>query len=325
MDRVTCRDARRRGGKPMVEPFATLRPDLVCAAAVELPGPALKLWLLLEAAWRPPRKGQVSGRACVPHTVARRIGGPGLTSPNAVTDAFRLLRARGLIEQVQSPVRPSSRPSSRSVDPRAAEYKLVDRDGERWSPLPMPAGMRVTSGRLRLHVERIRYDVRTLSSTELRLMMLTVAQQHRDRFGAVVSLDPIRIDLDATAAWLGCTSVTIRRTRDALLRLGRLVQVEPAAGRRPPSYRLAATYLGHERRFPKSPKAEPSRPLSPVSDNAIAHAPQRGCRTLAITPMMAKKPTKSAFNPVARPPACRTPAIGHEEPCAPARRSGGTR
>ncbi len=94
------REARRRKGR---EPFATLRCDDLLSAACALDPAALRVWLLLHAAYKPPEVTGGTGEAFISFTQAVEMAGHGRS---AIATAFRRLRASGHIVLVREGSRP---------------------------------------------------------------------------------------------------------------------------------------------------------------------------------------------------------------------------
>ena len=128
------RDALRRKG---VEPYATLRCDDLLPAACALDPVALRLWLLLHAAYRPPEGNGKPGEAFVAYSQATKMAGHGRS---AIAKAFRRLRASGLIVFVREGTRPRA-PGAAVLGRQAAVWDLPSRHaGERLKP-PLPADL----------------------------------------------------------------------------------------------------------------------------------------------------------------------------------------
>ena len=236
------REREARSTRP--EPFATMRPDLLLAAAITLPGPALKALLLLHAAWTT-RPGQKKGRAIVPHAVMWREGGIGLRGRNAPSRALAALECAGLISLARGATRPGRQGGATAS---AAEWRLPERDGE---PVPMrlPLGVRGAQGKVRLHAERIRADVRQLSPAAFRMLVAIIASPHRDRHGALANPAPMPLSAARLAALLGCSLTSAKRSLVELTGSGRLTLMAPGSGRQAARYSLAGAYRQHERRM----------------------------------------------------------------------------
>ncbi len=242
------REARRRKGR---EPFATLRCDDLLSAACALDPAALRVWLLLHAAYKPPEVTGGTGEAFISFTQAVEMAGHGRS---AIATAFRRLRASGHIVLVREGSRPRAQGAAAG---EAAVWNLPSRSSDPRPKPPLPAGVERPEGKVRWNAHRLRADIRDLSPAATKVLAFAVAHRRREKDGRLAGNVPFNLAARPLARALDLSASGVAKATGELVKTGRLLRAGEPSGRRPAAFTLAAAYTKHEPRggaLPLPPK-----------------------------------------------------------------------
>ena len=227
------------------DPFLTLPAAAILSAAWQADGLALKLLMLLHAAWTPFANG---GGAILPTSEAVRITGAGRTQ---VAKAFYQLQQLQMVRLVRPGTRPMGAGGSLGL---AAVWGLPLRKKDEAHPAGLfivPEGHRRPEGRVRLNAGRVRHDAEKLSVGAFRTLMAIIAYADRDKFGQLVRDEPFSLGPQLVSSLTGLPPRSASRAIAELLEKGRVVVVSRAAGRRPAQVQLLLAYRTFERSAPR--------------------------------------------------------------------------
>lgn len=230
------------------QPFARVGAAHLLAVACTLSPDALRLLLLLHAAWtvRHDRAGAEHGRAVLPYAEALRRG---FKSRQVVARAFREVKDSGLIVLDRAGTRPARSGGARG---EAAVWRVPNREGgDHGVHVPLPAGMQAPSGAVRWNVGRLRADSTALSGPALKILTALIAWRPRDRDGALVTSDPIAVSISDLSLAVRLPRSTTADALSELIQGGRVHAVAGGEGRSARRYEIEACYRRHERHRPE--------------------------------------------------------------------------
>jgi hypothetical protein len=300
-----AREARRR--RP--DPYATIHADLMLAMACSLPAVELAAWLLLNANHVPGPDG--TGEAVLPYATAtrgiRRGATEGGVGPASYRRAIVGLVRRGVVELKRPGVRPGA---AGGAQPRgkAAVYTLPHRTSSpprlAWPPQLQRAGVGRPEGKVRIRAERIRADVRGLSSPALRVLLVAISVGDRTAAGALRDPSPRSLSPTVLAGYTGLSRASVARGLAELVEAGRLSVACPGAGRRSARYGLAACYRSHERHAPAQPMVS-SRSSVAKRKTAVRGSEPLPWRDASAKPLTTEAGGASSASPRKRRPGPR--------------------
>lgn len=234
-------ERRRRNGVRSA-PFAWFRADLLVSQSVCGLSPAgVRVWLLLNANYHGEK-----GETVLPYAGATKTAGMGRAQ---IAAGFRECQDAGLAVLERPGTRPSRAGAARGL---AAVWRLPHRERGEQPPVPLPPNVRRPNGKVILHCERIRDDVKTLSPTTLKLLVFAVGLLDRNAEGHADQI-AFELPLDRIADLLGLSRATVKRALAELRESKRLVVVEAGKGTRRTTYSLGAVYA----RPPRQPRGSP--------------------------------------------------------------------
>jgi hypothetical protein len=239
--RKASRTARR-------EPFLTLPAAALLSAAARCDGLTLKVLLLLHANWTPTAHRNRSPGAILPFNTAVSITKAGRSQ---VAKAFQNLQDLGLAGIIQEGTRPGGPGGLLGM---ATVWRLPFRvPGETPPPelLKLPPGVKYPEGKVRWNSGRLHKDAEQLSNHAFQLLVAAVAHGKRTRKGALMQPEPFLIGPSQAHLWCGMKPRTASEVIRNLVQSGRLIEVTPAAGRRPTLVQLPGFYATAEKVGPR--------------------------------------------------------------------------
>jgi DNA-binding MarR family transcriptional regulator len=206
---------------------------------------AVRIWLLLQAAYQPDRE------TILPRDTAVRIL---KGSSRTVSAGFAELLAAGIVTKLREPCRPGTM-GALGVG-RATVFDLPDRRGVTglWKALGDPW----FEGYWRIDVGALRRAATDLSGPEAKLWVHLHAR-HRRSDGGPVANEPMSLGASSVAEALHLTRPTAARAIAGLSRRGFITLERSAAGSAPALFRLsdAQTKGASSRKSKSNPKPSP--------------------------------------------------------------------
>ncbi|MCQ4162654.1 helix-turn-helix domain-containing protein [Roseomonas sp. GC11] len=254
---MSGRDRLKMARKGSVEPFATLRCDALLLAACTLPAAGLRAVLLANANWVPNPRGAPGGKAVLsyqqilfPRGIREAFDSPAPAGlgRSAVAEGLRQAEQAGWLIRLRNGTRPGTAGSAIGA---ATEWDVPHRHGAAAPRLVWPSGMpRAPEGKIRLHAERIRQDVATLTPNTLRVFAYMLSHGDRTAEGALAGGEEFPLSASVLQKRTKLSRAIIHKAIQELIAARKLFLCQAGVGRKAATYRLARAYQRFSKNHP---------------------------------------------------------------------------